>query len=434
MKAKTKKTADGSGEARQRVMQKIGRAAREAAAILANTSTEQKNRCLTLAAQSVRAREKKILEANAKDMEAAEALSDSKRDRLKLNPDRVEGIAKSLEDVAELPDPVGEIIKEWSRPNGLRIARQRTTLGVIGLIYESRPNVTADAGGLVLKAGSAAILRAGSESVHSSQAIHACLLEGLRGANLPESAVQMTPLGDRAVVGDMLEGLGGAIDVLVPRGGANLVARVLKEARIPVFGHLEGICHIYIEKSALLDMARDITLNAKMRRPGICGAAETLLMDRECLGTHLEPVLRALHEAGCALRGDETVQRETPPDLEVTPATEEDWSQEYLAPIISVKVVEGVEDAIAHIAHYGSGHTESIITQDAASASLFLEKVDSAIVMHNASTQYADGGEFGMGAEIGIATQKFHARGPVGLEQLTSFKYVVRGAGQCRPA
>jgi len=413
------------------LMERMGAAACEAAAILALASTDQKNRALAAAAGSLRASVPQVLAANAADIEAARArsLRPALLDRLRLDGERIEAMARGLDDIVALPDPVGTVVAAWQRPNGLRIQRVRVPLGVIGIIYESRPNVTADAGALCLKSGNAVILRGGSESERSSRAIHACLLEGLRTAALPESSIQLVPTTDRAAVGYMLAGMADYLDVLVPRGGKELVARVQREARVPVIGHLEGNCHVYVDRDADLRMARAIVLNAKMRRTGICGAAETLLVDRACVGTHLAPLVRDLLDAGCEVRGDETVQQV---DARVQPATEDDWFTEYLDAIISAKVVDGVDAAIAHIARYGSAHTESIVTENAAAAERFLQHVDSAIVLHNASTQFADGGEFGMGAEIGISTDRFHARGPVGIEQLTSYKYVVRGTGQVR--
>ena len=411
-------------------MDALGKAAREAAALVATASTEAKNGALRAAASDIRASASLILDANRLDMEEAASLSDSKKDRLKLDEARLEGTARALEEIAELPDPVGEEIASWTRPNGLQISRLRTPLGVIGIIYESRPNVTADAGALALKAGNASILRAGSESRHSSLALHRSLVAGLRSAALPPTAIQMAPLGDRAVVGYMLRGLSGAMDVIVPRGGASLVRRVMEEARVPVFAHLEGVCHVYIDRAANAEKAIAVALNAKMRRTGICGAAETLLIDRAWDAAGFALLLKMLKEAGCEIRADEEARRIDP---SLVPASEEDWHREYLAPIISVKIVEGVDEAIRHIRRYGSGHTEAILTEDDDRAERFLLHVDSAIVMRNASTQFADGGEFGMGAEIGIGTGRFHARGPIGLEQLTSFKYVVRGDGQCRP-
>jgi glutamate-5-semialdehyde dehydrogenase len=339
-------------------------------------------------------------------------------------------MARGLEDIAALEDPVGRVLAEWTRPNGLRIARVAVPLGVVGIIYESRPNVTADAGALCLKSGNAVILRGGSESAHSSSVIHACLQEGLRIAGLPEACIQLVPVTDRAAVGVMLAGMTDQLDVVVPRGGKGLVKRVQEEARVPVIGHLDGNCHVYVDAAADLRMATTIALNAKLRRTGVCGAAETLLVDRACAATHLAPLVKALLDAGCEVRGDASAQRA---DARVIVATEDDWFTEYLDAVIAVRVVDGVQGAIDHIAKYGSAHTESIVTEDAAAAQRFLGEVDSAIVLHNASTQFADGGEFGMGAEIGISTDRFHARGPVGVEQLTSYKYVVRGAGQVRP-
>ena len=421
---------DDSGTAE--VMREIGKAARAAARVLAIATPEAKSAALTAAAQAIRANVDAILKANASDIETAKAngTSGAFLDRLLLNPTRVEAIAASLDDIAALPDPVGAVLAKWQRPNGLLMERVRVPLGVIGIIFESRPNVTADAGALCLKAGNAAILRAGSESRQSSRAIHACLVDGLRAAGLPDAAIQLVPTTDRAAVGLMLKGLDGAVDVIVPRGGKSLVARVQDEARVPVFAHLEGICHVYVDRDADLAMAKEIVLNAKLRRTGVCGAAETLLVDRAAPADVLPVLVKALLDAGCAVRGDEAVGQADP---RVTPAAEDDWSTEYLDAIISAKVVDGVDGAIEHIARYGSQHTDSIITASDATARRFLERVDSAIVLHNASTQFADGGEFGFGAEIGIATGKMHARGPVGVEQLTSFKYVVRGSGQVRP-
>lgn len=415
------------------VMANLGLRARDAARALAVVSTEAKNTALRQAAATLRREAKDILLGNAKDVAAAVANDRPAAfvDRLTLNPARLEGMAQALESIAELSDPVGAVIAEWERPNGLRIRRVRTPLGVIGIIFESRPNVAADAGGLCLKSGNASILRGGSASWHSVSAIHRCLVEGLRASGLPDAAVQIVPTTDRIAVGAMLEGLGGNIDVIVPRGGKGLVARVQDEARVPVFAHLEGVCHVYVHKTANLDMAKEIVVNAKMRRTGICGAAETLLVDKAAVSTHLAPLVAALHDANCEVRGDVQTQQVS---NRVLPATEEDWSTEHLGPVISVATVDGVDAAIAHITRYGSQHTEAIVTDDAAAAEAFLFGVDSAIVMHNASTQFADGGEFGMGAEIGIATGRMHARGPVGLEQLTSFKYVVRGTGQIRPS
>ena len=415
-----------------RQMHVLGQQARIAARELAVASTEAKNVALRAMAAALRTAQDDLLSANAKDIAAAKDAGrpDAFIDRLALDGTRVEAMAKGLEDIAALSDPVGEVIASWERPNGLHISRVRTPLGVIGIIFESRPNVTADAGALCLKAGNAAILRPGSESFHSSRAIMACLAQGLRQAGLPETAIQIVPTRDRAAVGLLLQGLGGAVDVIVPRGGKSLVERVQTDARVPVFAHLEGICHIYVDGSADPDMARDVTLNAKLRRTGICGAAETLLVESAAANSHLVPLIQALLDAGCEVRGDRAAQEV---DERVKPATPEDWSTEYLDKIISVKTVEDVGDAIDHISRYSSHHTESIITENLEAAARFFKEIDSAILLHNASTQFADGGEFGMGAEIGIATGKMHARGPIGVEQLTSFKYVVRGNGQIRP-
>jgi glutamate-5-semialdehyde dehydrogenase len=414
------------------LMEGLGKAAVKAAAVLALASTERKNAALTAAAHAVRARRDEILAANERDMSAARGakLSGALLDRLKLDEQRVASIARSIEAVVALPDPIGTVIAGWDRPNGLNIQRVRVPLGVIGIIYESRPNVTADAGALCLKSGNAVILRGGSESRYSSAAIHACLVDGLRVAELPADCIQLVPTTDRAAVGCMLAGMTDYIDVIVPRGGKSLVARVQQEARVPVIGHLEGNCHVYVDRDADVRMARAIVMNAKLRRTGVCGAAETLLIDRACVATHLAPIVEDLLAAGCEVRGDAIVQKV---DARVRAATEDDWYTEYLDSIIAVRVVDGVDAAIAHIAKYGSAHTESIVTENAATAERFLQHVDSAIVLHNASTQFADGGEFGMGAEIGISTDRFHARGPVGAEQLTSYKYLVRGKGQVRP-
>ncbi|WP_432757221.1 glutamate-5-semialdehyde dehydrogenase [Consotaella aegiceratis] len=416
----------------EELMLAMGRRARTAARTLALATAEQKNRALEAMAHAIEARSADILAANASDLERGQAagLTGSFIDRLRLDEARVSAIAEGLRAVAALPDPVGSVIASWTRPNGLAIERVRTPLGVIGVIYESRPNVTADAGALCIKAGNAVILRGGSDSARSSAAIHAALEAGLAEAGLPKEAIQLVPTSDRAAVGEMLKGLQGSIDVIVPRGGRSLVARVQDEARVPVFSHLEGICHLYVDGAADLDMAKTIAVNSKMRRTGVCGAAETLLIDRKALATHLVPILDALAEKGCEIRGDETVCGLYPA---AKPATEEDWRTEYLDAIISVAVVDGVDAAIAHIGRYSSHHTEAIVTDDAAAAEAFLAGIDSAILLHNASTQFADGGEFGMGAEIGIATGKMHARGPVGVEQLTSFNYRVRGSGQTRP-
>ena len=414
------------------VMAELGRQAKQAASVLAIASCEEKDAALIAAADALRHSTASIVEANALDLGAAREAGrpDAFVDRLALDEKRIDGIAKGLEAIAKLDDPVGATIAEWRQPNHLKIERVRTPLGVIGVIYESRPNVTADAGALCLKSGNAAILRGGSESFHSSRAIHACLVAGLKAAGLPAAAIQLVPTTDRAAVGEMLRGLDGTIDVIVPRGGKSLVGRVQDEARVPVFAHLEGICHVYLDRGADLDDAVPIIVNAKMRRTGICGAAETLLVDKEAPEEFLKSAVTALLDAGCEVRGDAQTHSV---DSRVKAATEEDWPTEYLDKIISVKTVDGVDEAISHISTYGSQHTDCILTECYGTAEHFLKRVDSAIVLHNASTQFADGGEFGMGAEIGIATGKMHARGPVGLEQLTSFKYVVRGAGQTRP-
>ena len=414
------------------VMDPIGRAAVDAARVLAQAPTPVKNEALTAAARALRSRCTEILEANAADIKAAAAaeMSAAMLDRLRLDAARVEAMVTGAEEVALLTDPIGTVMAEWTRPNGLRIQRVRVPLGVIGIIYESRPNVTCDAGALCLKSGNAAILRGGSESHRSNRVIHACLVDGLRAAGLPEASIQLVPTIDRAAVGYMLAAMSEYLDVVVPRGGKSLVARVQQEARVPVIGHLEGNCHVYVDGAADLGMARAIVKNAKLRRTGICGAAETLLVDEACMATHLAPIVRDLLDAGCEVRGDETVRAVDP---RVHAATEDDWYTEYLDAVIAAKVVRGVDEAIAHIARYGSAHTESIVTEDPVAAETFLSRVDSAIVLHNASTQFADGGQFGLGAEIGISTDRFHARGPVGVEQLTSYKYVVRGAGQVRP-
>jgi glutamate-5-semialdehyde dehydrogenase len=414
------------------LMQTMGAASRVAARALALASTESKNAALRAAAQALRSSTPAILAANAKDLATAGEAGRPAAfvDRLMLDEARIAAIAKGLDEIADLPDPVGTVLAHWTRPNGLDFERIRVPLGVIGIIYESRPNVTADAGALALKAGNAAILRGGSESHHSSLAIHACLIAGLKAAGLPEAAIQLVPTTDRDAVGHMLAGLGGTIDVIVPRGGKSLVERVQKEARVPVFAHLEGVCHTYVDRDADLDMAIKVVLNAKMRRTGVCGATETLLVDKGAAGAVLPTLVKALLDAGCEVRGDTATQKT---DARVKPATETDWATEYLDAIIAVKTVAGVEEAIAHIAKYGTQHTDAIVTGNQATADRFLREVDSAIVLHNASTQFADGGEFGFGGEIGIATGKLHARGPVGVEQLTSFKYVVRGSGQIRP-
>lgn len=414
------------------LMLDIGRRARAAARPLAIASTEAKNSALIAMAEAVVANEQAILAANAIDLKNAEdsGLAASFIDRLALDPGRIAAIAEGIRAIADLKNPVGEVIAEWDRPNGLHIERVRTPLGVIGVIYESRPNVTADAGALCLKSGNAVILRGGSDSLNSSRAIHACLVRGVEAAGLPADAIQLVPVPDRAAVGAMLTGLDGAIDVIVPRGGKSLVARVQSEARVPVFAHLEGLCHVYVDASADLEMAKRIVVNSKMRRTGICGAAETLLVDSAAINTHLMPILEALTEAGCVIHASPTVLKIHPG---FKPATEEDWRTEYLDAIIAVAIVDGISGAIDHIARYSSHHTEAVIAEDPAVVERFFNEIDSAILLHNASTQFADGGEFGMGAEIGIATGKMHARGPVGVEQLTSFKYRVRGTGQVRP-
>ncbi|MCL4776466.1 MAG: glutamate-5-semialdehyde dehydrogenase [Gammaproteobacteria bacterium] len=413
-------------------MRDLGRRARAAARTLARADTARKDAALAAAAAAIRAGRDAIITANARDMEAARQrqLSGALLDRLLLDAARVEGMAKSIDEVIALPDPVGQVMAEWQRPNGLTIRRVRVPLGVIGIIYESRPNVTADAGALCLKSGNAVILRGGSESFHSSTAIHRCLQQGLRVAGLPEDAIQMVPTTDREAVGYLLGSMQEFIDVVVPRGGRGLIERVMTDARVPVIGHLEGICHTYVHRSADVAMAAKVALNAKMRRTGICGATETLLIDRACLGTHYAAIADALVAAGCELRGDAEICALDP---RARPATERDWSTEYLDAVISIRVVTGVEEAVDHITRYGSGHTEAIIAEDPAAVARFFRDLDSAILLHNASTQFADGGEFGMGAEIGIATGRIHARGPVGAEQLTSFKYLVLGSGQTRP-
>ena len=412
-------------------LRQIAEAASAAGQVLARADDATKNKALSAAARAVRTELQAIEEANAADMAYAEekGLRAAMRDRLLLTSDRIEAMAGGLEEVAQLSDPVGRVQGEWERPNGLKIARVTVPLGVIGIIYESRPNVTADAGGLCLKSGNAAILRGGSESFHSSTVITTCLQKGLAAAGLPVHSVQMIPTRDRAAVGAMLQ-LSDLIDVIVPRGGRSLIERVMAESRIPVLAHLEGVCTVYVHEAADSAMAREIAHNSKMRRTGICGAAENLAIDRSVAAAQLPGIVDKLVEAGCEVRGDDDARNI---DDRIVPASDADWSAEYLDAIISVKVVDGLEDAIAFIERYGSHHTESIITEDEAVAETFLSRVDSGIVLHNASTQYADGGEFGMGAEIGISTSKLHARGPVGAEQLTSYKYVVRGAGQCRP-
>jgi len=413
-------------------MNAIGVAARDAAKVMRDATADARNSALRAAAHAIRTGKARILAANACDIEAAKTggMSAALIDRLALDDARVEAMAKGVEDVAALTDPVGRELARWRRPNGLDIARIATPIGVIAIIYESRPNVTADAGALALKAGNAVILRGGSDSVHSAAAIHAAMAEGLRAAGLPEAAIQVVPTTDRAAVGLMLGGLNGTIDLIIPRGGKGLTGRVMAEARVAVLAHLEGICHVYIHEDADPVKAREIAVNAKMRRTSICGAAETLLIDRAVLATTGKAALEALARAGCEVRGDDAVCRTLP---EAIAATDEDWSREYLDTIIAAKVVDGVDDAIRHIETHGSSHTDCIVTEDAAAAERFLKRLDSAIVLWNASTQFADGAEFGMGAEIGIGTGKLHARGPVGVEQLTTFKYVVRGTGQVRP-
>ena len=415
-----------------KIMADVGQRARAAARQIANAATSQKQDALRASAKQLDSNRDVILAANVTDMQAGESsgLSKAMLDRLKLDGNRIDGIRDSLLAIAELTDPVGQIISQWDRPNGLKIERVRCPLGVIGVIFESRPNVTADAGALCLMAGNAVILRGGSDSFHSSGAIHQCMVDGLKEAGLSPNIVQLVPTTDRAAVGELLAGLNGNVDVIVPRGGKGLVGRVQSEARVPVFAHLEGICHVYVDAAATREMAVEIVLYAKMRRTGICGAAETLLIDRAVVGTHLQPIADALIEAGCQLRGDQDVCKQVE---SATPAADEDWSTEYLDSILSVKIVDGVDAAIEHVQKYSSSHTEAIVTENAEAAERFLNEIDSAILLHNASTQFADGGEFGMGAEIGIATGKMHARGPIGVEQLTSFKYRVRGTGQIRP-
>ena len=413
-------------------MADIGRRAKAAARTLALSPAVQRDAALSAMAQSIRASEAGILSANAEDVAEAKASGANAAflDRLTIAPKGVAAMAAGVEVVRDLADPVGAITESWTRPNGMTIERVRVPLGVVGVIYESRPNVTADAAVLCLKAGNAVILRGGSESFRSARAIHAALVEGLRAADLPDDAISLVPTRDRAAVGLMLAGLDGNIDVIVPRGGKGLVGRVQAEARVPVFAHLEGVVHVYVDKAADLEMAKTIVLNAKMRRTGVCGAAETLLVDRAAAKTHLKPLVAMLLDAGCEVRGDADVQRA---DGRAKAATEEDWPAEYLDSIIAARVVDGVDAAIAHIERYGSHHTDAIVTADRQAADKFLSEVDSAIVLHNASTQFADGGEFGFGAEIGIATGRMHARGPVGVEQLTTFKYRIRGTGQTRP-
>jgi glutamate-5-semialdehyde dehydrogenase len=414
------------------VMQELGNNARKAARQLAIAPTAQRNAALTAMATAIRNHAQTIFAANSRDLEAARQkdLKPSFLDRLTLTPQRIEAMAQGLDDIASLPDPVGRVQAKWTRPNGMEISRITVPIGVIGIIYESRPNVTADAGALCLKSGNAAILRGGTDGFQSSLAIAKCLTQGLHEAGLDANAIQVVPTADRAAVGDMLTGLSGTIDLIVPRGGKSLVARVQSDARVPVFSHLEGICHVYVDGDADLGMALNIVLNAKMRRTGVCGSAETILIDQRIADQALPALVQKLLAAGCEIRGDEATRAV---DVRVKPATEADWSTEYLDAIISMKIVDGIDAAMTHIAQYGSQHTDSIVTNNVATAEKFLQTVDSAIVLHNASTQFADGGEFGFGAEIGIATGKMHARGPVGVEQLTTFKYQIRGAGQIRP-
>jgi glutamate-5-semialdehyde dehydrogenase len=425
-------SAVGNASKLAALMMTMGGEAREAARELALARVSRKNQALAAMAAALRRTQPAILAANSQDLAEAESagIAPAFLDRLRLDPSRIEAMAAGLDAIRKLKDPVGTILASWRRPNGMRIERVRVPLGVVGVIYESRPNVTADAGALCLKAGNAVILRGGSESFHSSRAIHAAMREGLLEAGLPPAAIASVPTRDRAAVGMMLAGLDGAIDVIVPRGGKNLVERVQTEARVPVFAHLEGVCHVYVNRAAKLPMAKAIVLNAKMRRTGVCGAAETLLVDRAAVPKMLKPLIAMLIDAGCQIRGDEAALVADP---RVTPASEADWSTEYLDAIITVGVVDGVDAAIAHIERYGSHHTDAIVTEDRAAAAKFLREVDSAIVLHNASTQFADGGEFGFGGEIGIATGRLHARGPVGVEQLTTFKYRIHGSGQTRP-
>jgi glutamate-5-semialdehyde dehydrogenase len=425
------KSIEGTGDIAA-ALGEIGRQGRAAARVLALASTAQKDRALELMAKAVRGQVSRILSSNAEDIAEARSggMAGAFLDRLTLDASRVEAIAAAIDAVRALKDPVGSVTESWTRPNGMKIERVTVPLGVIGIIYESRPNVTADAGALCLKSGNAAILRGGSDSLRTSRAIVAALGQGLREAGLPEAVIQLIPTRDRAAVGLMLTGLDGNIDVIVPRGGKGLVARVQAEARVPVFAHLEGVCHVYVDKAASLDMAKKIVLNAKMRRTGVCGAAETLLVDRAGTDKFLKPLVEMLIDAKCEIRGDKATQAV---DKRIKAASEEDWSTEYLDAIIAVKVVDGIDAAIAHIERYGSHHTDAIITEDKPTAEKFLREVDSAIVLHNASTQFADGGEFGFGAEIGIATGRLHARGPVGVDQLTTFKYRIHGSGQIRP-
>ncbi|MBN9516462.1 MAG: glutamate-5-semialdehyde dehydrogenase [Alphaproteobacteria bacterium] len=426
MNVQTKPAEDAAS-----IVAELGRRAKTAAAALRTAPTDAKNKALADAARLIRGEKAVILAANARDIDAAKAagMSSALQDRLLLNDARIEGMAKGLDDIVALPDPVGATIEEWQRPNGLVISRVRVPIGIIGVIYEARPNVTADAGALCIKSGNVVVLRGGSDSFHSSRAIVELLRQALKGAGLPEDCVQLVPTTDRAAVGEMLRAMDW-LDLIVPRGGRSLIDRVTQESRVPVLRHYDGICHVYVDRDADVAMARDLVANAKMRRVSVCGAAETLLVDKAALDTHLMPVLARLHELGCEVRGDAEVQKRDP---KAVPATDKDWRTEYLEPIISVATVDGVGGAIDHIARYGSQHTESIVTANEATARRFLGEVDSAIVMHNASTQFADGGEFGLGAEIGISTNRMHARGPVGLVELTTYKNIVRGKGTLRP-
>jgi glutamate-5-semialdehyde dehydrogenase len=430
MNVQTKPPSDQGSDA-ARIVAELGRRAKTAAAALRNATTAAKNKALTDGARLIRAEKAAILAANARDIEAAKTagMSSALQDRLLLNDARIEGMAKGLDDIANLPDPVGAEIERWQRPNGLEISRVRVPIGIIGVIYEARPNVTADAGALCIKSGNVVVLRGGSDSFHSSRAIVELLRRALADAGLPEDCVALVPTTDRAAVGEMLKAMDW-LDLIVPRGGRSLIDRVTAESRVPVLRHYDGICHVYVDRDADVAMARDVVANAKMRRVSVCGAAETLLIDRAVLDTHLMPVIARLHELGCEVRGDREVQQRDP---KAVAASEKDWRTEYLEPIISVATVDGVDGAIRHIATYGSQHTESIVTNNPATADRFLREVDSAIVMHNASTQFADGGEFGLGAEIGISTNRMHARGPVGLVELTTYKNIVRGKGTLRP-
>jgi glutamate-5-semialdehyde dehydrogenase len=425
------KAPKGAGSDVAAVVAELGQRAKRAAAVLRNASTEAKNAALSEAARLIRAEGAAILAANALDIDAAKkaGMNAALQDRLLLNETRVEGMARGLNDIVALPDPVGALVEEWQRPNGLRISRVRVPIGVIGVIYEARPNVTADAGALCIKSGNVVVLRGGSDSFHSSRAIVELLRRALNMAGLPEDCVQLVPTTDRAAVGEMLKAIDW-LDLVVPRGGRSLIDRVTAESRVPVLRHYEGLCHVYVDRDAEIAMARDIVANAKMRRVSVCGAAETLLVDRAALDTHLKTIIDRLFDLGCEVRGDAEVRKRDP---RVLPATEKDWRTEYLAPIISVAAVDGVDGALRHIATYGSQHTDSIVTGNEATARRFIQEVDSAIVMHNASTQFADGGEFGLGAEIGISTNRMHARGPVGLVELTTYKNVVRGQGTVRP-